>query len=225
MKKEEIEAWINNQTNLDKVVNQVFDKQFKHAIFMAGIPGSGKTEFVSGLKRNFTQDIIIEHDQLVEFLPNYQPKKYYNYRSAGSKIVNAAFKKCLECRHSFIFDGTLAHNAGLSNILKTLKRGYHVQVIYIVLDPEKAWAMTQKRELVTNRGINKDGFTETCKSINSRLLNIFDKCIDHDKFEFIYVEKSYNQRTEDMLLKNYLVSWDSNQKSQIRQRLEENYTF
>ena len=191
MTEAELNDWISNKNNLKKVVERFFAEQSKWAIFMAGIPGAGKTEFVKQLKDEpyFENFITIEHDKLVEYLPGYRPENYYRYRRAGNPVVGNIFKRCLECGHSFIMDGTLAHNAGLDNIKKTLKRGYSVLVVYIVLTADKAWEITRKREKVTKRGIERAGFVATCNAINQKLLDIFTTYASNANFRFVYVDK------------------------------------
>ena len=190
---------------------------------MAGVPGAGKTEFVDNLKKGpyFTNFVTIEHDKLLEYLPNYRPENYYQYRKAGIPIVNRVFRRCLEHGHSFILDGTLAHNAGLDNIKRSLKNGYFVVVVYIVLDVEKAWDVTQKREKVTKRGVDRASFVDTCNVINQRLLDIFNAYESNANFRFVYVDKKDNIAPSPS--HEILKSQDSKQATEIRNRLEINY--
>ena len=223
MAEADIKAWINKQENIQRVVGEFFSGQSRQAVFMAGIPGAGKTEFVDNLKLNpyFMHFITIEHDKLVEYLPGYQPENYYRYRSAGSTIVNHLLKRCLECSHSFILDGTLAHNAGLANIKKVLGRGYEVQVVYIVLGVAKAWDATQKREKVVKRGIEGEGFVATCKIINQKLLDIFTTYASDNNFRFIYADKK--DSIAPSVLHEILDSKIPEEAEQIRKRLGRNY--
>lgn len=79
------------------------------AIFMAGIPGAGKTEFVGRMARRPGFDyVVIEHDKLVELINGYKAEHYYAYRQAGSALVTEILKRCLNQGLSFVFDTTLA---------------------------------------------------------------------------------------------------------------------
>jgi len=64
-----------------------------------------------------------------------------------------------------------------------------VIVVYIVQDAALAWKLTQARELVKKRAIERTGFIETCKKINLNLLNIFKKHKNNVKFSFWLIDK------------------------------------
>jgi UDP-N-acetylglucosamine kinase len=158
MKEIEAKAWVKDRANQDKVVTQFFKdfkpSKVKQAFFMAGIPGSGKTEFAENTI-NIASPILvpIEHDKLVEYIHGYSPENYYVFRKAGSTLVSRILKECLKHGYGFIFDGTLSSPQGVSNINAALKQGYYVIVVYIVQDILKAWNLTQDRELVKKRAI------------------------------------------------------------------------
>ncbi|MYB40237.1 AAA family ATPase [Candidatus Saccharibacteria bacterium] len=225
MTEADINDWIGDKKNLGKVVEDFFNDQPKLAFFMAGIPGAGKTEFVDNLKRrsHLTNFVIIEHDKLVEYLPGYRPENYYAYRRAGNPIVSSVFKKCLEHGRSFIMDGTLAHGAGADNIRKTLKKGYRVVVVYIVLDPDAAWAITEKREKVTKRNIERSGFIKTCNAINEKLLDIFTTHLSDSNFRFFYLDKK--DSVKPSASHEILASTDRQQAAEIRKRLAADYNI
>jgi len=190
---EQAKQWVKNKTNQSKVVDLFFETNkpvsTKTAFFMAGIPGAGKTEFTENTLKVTPGLISIEHDQLVEYIDGYTPEEYYNYRKAGSVLVTRIFDECLQNEYSFVFDGTLSHENGVKNIDKALKTGYEVIVVYIVQDAALAWKLTQARELVKKRAIERTGFIETCKKINLNLLNIFKKHKNNVKFSFWLIDK------------------------------------
>jgi predicted ABC-type ATPase len=163
--------WVKNKKNRSAVLKHFFKdfphKKVKLAFFMAGIPGAGKTEFVEqAIRAGLPLLTPIEHDKLVEYIDGYRPENYYKYRKAGSTLVTGVFDACLKQGYGFIFDGTLSHDNGVRNVKKALKAGYKVYVVYIVQDTKVAWELTQARELVRKRAIEKSGFVETCSKIN-----------------------------------------------------------
>ncbi|MDB5178105.1 MAG: zeta toxin family protein [Patescibacteria group bacterium] len=194
MNEEQAKTWVKDKTNQDKVVAQFFDahKPLKNkvALFMAGIPGAGKTEFSDNTIRESAPSFIsIEHDKLVEFIDGYTPETYYNYRKAGSVLVTRIFDECLKNGYTFVFDGTLSSENGIRNINKCLKKGYRAIIVYLVQDAQKAWELTQARELVKKRSIERKGFLETCNKINVNLLEIFQVHKDNPNFEFWLINK------------------------------------
>lgn len=186
--------WVKDKKNRAAVLAQFFE-HFPHtkakiAFFMAGIPGAGKTEFAEqAIRENSPALIPIEHDKLVEYIDGYAPENYYNYRKAGSALVTGVLNECLKNGSAFILDGTLSHESSIRNVRKALKAGYAVYVIYIVQDAQVAWELTQARELVKKRAIEKRGFLETCAKINKSLQNIFHAFKDHDNFNFWLINK------------------------------------
>ncbi len=186
--------WVKDKKNQVAVLTKFFN-DFPHtnskiAFFMAGIPGAGKTEFVEQVIRDSLPLLSpIEHDKLVEYIDGYKPENYYNYRKAGSTLVTEVFNTCLKNGYSFIFDGTLSHENGIRNVHKTLKAGYAVYVVYIVQDAQVAWELTQARELVKKRAIERSGFLETCVKINKNLQGIFNAFKDQQKFNFWVIHK------------------------------------
>ena len=186
--------WVKDKKNQSTVLTKFF-KDFPHtdskiAFFMAGIPGAGKTEFAEQVLRDsLPLLILVEHDKLVEYIDGYKPENYYNYRKAGSTLVTEVFNACLKQGYSFIFDGTLSHENGIRNVRKALKAGYTVYVVYIVQDAKVAWELTQAREVVKKRAIEKRGFLETCGKINESLHNIFRTFKDKPKFNFWVIHK------------------------------------
>lgn len=186
--------WVKDKKNQVAVLAKFF-KDFPHinskiAFFMAGIPGAGKTEFAEQVLRESLPLLVpIEHDKLVEYIEGYQPENYYNYRKAGSTLVTEVFNTCLKHSYSFIFDGTLSHENGIRNVRKALKAGYTVYIVYIVQDAGVAWELTQAREVVKKRAIEKHGFLETCDKINNSLQSIFRTLKGQPKFNFWVINK------------------------------------
>ena len=168
---------------------------------MAGIPGCGKTEFVQNLikQKELLDFVVIEHDKLVEHLPDYKADRYYQYRQAGSVLVSKLLDRCLKNQTSFILDGTLSSDRAESNIRQCFKNGYTmVYVIYIRRNAADSWDLTQAREQKTKRKIEKEGFIATCNRINSKLLTIFKTHHSKESFAFVCLDKD-----ELLILDNY----------------------
>ncbi len=133
---------------------------------------------------------VIEHDRLVEFIDGYAPEQYYMFRKAGSRLVTALFDHCIRHGISFIFDGTLSHDNGYRNVKRALDNGFSVIILYIHQDIASAWSLTQDRELVKKRGIERAGFIKTAKKITASLKKIFTAFADNQDFAFWVVKKN-----------------------------------
>ena len=141
------------------------------AIFTAGIPGAGKTEFLDRLFQDDSDFVRMDLDEIVKLFPDYSPEKYYQYRGAANIALEAIFDYCREKKLNFIMDGTLSHEKAAENIKRSLKR-HQVVLFYIWQEPAKAWQLTKDRELLTKRGVGRVGFINTCLKIPQNLKSI-----------------------------------------------------
>lgn len=229
MNEEQAKLWVKDKENQKRVIEACIGQDpraDKLAFFMAGIPGAGKTEFAKGLQGSPLGDyIVIEHDQLVEYIDGYKPENYYDFRKAGSTLVTKLFDHCLKNGYSFIFDGTLSHDNGYKNIKKTLDHGYSVIVLYVHQDIKSAWRLTQDRELVKKRAIERSGFIDTCQRITLSLRKIFTAFQGNQHFAFWIVKKNGAPGTEnsELILYDYLD--DASDKSTVEQILNEDYNI
>lgn len=141
------------------------------AVFLAGIPGAGKTEFIRRLLGDNPTVVKIDLDEIVKLFPNYNSKYYYKYRTAANIIVDECVIYCRKHSLNFILDGTFGYGKAVENIKSALKR-HDVVIIYIWKDPIQAWQLTKDRELVTNRAIDRDGFIRSYDNVPHNLINI-----------------------------------------------------
>ncbi len=156
------------------------------AIFAAGIPGAGKTEFLDRLLSDISNIVRIDMDEIVKLFDGYTPEEYYKFRGAANIIVDETVIYCRKNKLDFILDGTFGSSRAVDNVRSALKR-HTVVVFYVWKDPALAWQHTLDRQLVTKRGIDKDGFIEACNNVPINLKDIRDKF--GDKISLYMIEK------------------------------------
>lgn len=163
----------NKKELIQKIVgSQKAPKQDKPiAVFMAGIPGAGKTEFIKRLFGPSVDAVKIDLDEIVKLFPNYKPERYYEYRSAAFIILDECVVYCRQHSLNFILDGTFGYKKAVDNVKKALKR-HDVVIVYVWKEPTQAWRLTKDRELVEKRAINRDGFIEACIHVPENLRKI-----------------------------------------------------
>ena len=144
------------------------------ALFGAGIPGAGKTEFFNRLVGKDDNFVRIDLDEIVKEFPGYSPERYYEYRKAASLILDELFRYCRRNKLNFVLDGTFAHERTMENIEKALKT-HQVGIFFLRQDPLKAWQLTRDREIVTKRGVSRDGFIYACLKIPDNIRNVLKK--------------------------------------------------
>lgn len=142
------------------------------AVVMAGVPGAGKTEFLDTLADLISDSelesfVRIDLDEIVTIYPGYTPKTDAQFRSQG----NSAVAKCVDVakkgRFNMMIDGTFAGvtDTPVQNIQRLLESGYIVQMYFMHDDILTSWNYTQAREMVTARGIDRDGFLKACSNV------------------------------------------------------------
>lgn len=176
-----------NKINLiNKFCNSKIFQPVKNpiSIFMAGSPGSGKTEFSQNLIKLLKNEKIvrIDADEIRDFIPYYNGHNSYLVQGGASlgveKILDYSFKKQL----NFILDGTFAkYKKAKTNIMRSLKRKRSVKVYYAYQNPLVAWDFVQKREKIEHRYVPKDFFnfslTESRKNIK-KIVTEFENLIE-----------------------------------------------
>ena len=166
------------------------------ALFMAGIPGAGKTEFITRFLYRRPKDMFIkiDLDTIVALIPGYTPEKYYNFRGPANIILEAALDNVIENKLNFALDGTFSHPKAISNINRSLKHGFFVVLFYIYQDPFIAWSITKDRELETKRGIDKNGFINSCLKTPENIKSVLRQYQNKSQFYPVGILKdSLNQ--------------------------------
>ena len=132
------------------------------SIFMAGSPGSGKTEAAKILITKMGGGVIrIDADKYRPEFPAYRGDNSYLFQSAVNEIVHSVHDMALKQQQNFLLDGTLAHyETAKSDINSSLKSNRDVQIIYVYQDPLLAWEFVQAREEVEGRMVPLESFIE-----------------------------------------------------------------
>lgn len=138
---------------------------FPVSIFMAGSPGAGKTEssinLIESFSRNHSGVLRIDIDEFRILIPNYSGKNSSLFQGATSIIAERIHDEALKKGQSFVFDGTLTNfKKAHENIERSLRKGRHVQILYVYQDPIQAWHFVKAREFKDGRHIPKDAFVE-----------------------------------------------------------------
>lgn len=172
-----LEQWVRNHKkefaeNLIKK-SGIQPQNTPAAIFMAGLPGSGKTEFTEQFIDEPDMNFLrLDMDEIASQIGTYRPENADQYRRAASALLDKTFDLVLHRKLNFIMDGTLSHQKSLNNIERALKHNYTIKIFYIFQDPKVAWQFTQAREKIEHRAIDQDGFINSYFNIQNNLKNI-----------------------------------------------------
>ncbi len=139
-------------------------------IFMAGLPGAGKTEFTIELIKSLDPEPLrIDMDEIAQMIQGYRPEIADKFRGGASAIMNRIYDEVVKKKINFVFDGTFSSASADKNLERALAHGYKVKVYYIHQLPEIAWQFTKDRELVEHRAIDKEGFIATYFKLQENL--------------------------------------------------------
>lgn len=143
------------------------------AVIMAGVPGSGKTEFIHSLLEQIpllAEDALrIDLDEIVQVFEEYTPQQDYKFRNVGNAIIESILDRAIHERYNFILDGTFAGTAAVRNIERLIGKGYQVTLFLMIEDLEHAKEYTRIREKKTARGVDDEAFGIAARGIRRNL--------------------------------------------------------
>lgn len=129
------------------------------AIFLAGSPGAGKTEYGISLIGGAEDILRIEADAIRGWLPMYNGVNASALQQATSRGVDLLVNHCLQKRMSFLLDSTFTPwRIAEQNVRRCLSRKYLVQVHYVYQEPTTAWLFMKKREAAEGRSVPTEAF-------------------------------------------------------------------
>lgn len=143
------------------------------ALFLCGIPCSGKTYYASQ-SRFDSYEYICSEDYIFQKMQEHNLSKeqaLLQYRSGIKKYIKARIQQVVEEGKSFILDQTNTYSSARIKKLKLIPPSYHKKAVYFILDYEDALLINQMR---WEQG---EGFT-------------YPKLIKHFYDEFTYPSKS-----------------------------------
>ncbi len=154
------------------------------AIFMAGAPGSGKTEFIESVLKYF-DFFFIDIDSYRGLFEWYHWDNAREYQEAMTKVVNKVMEYCMENKIRFILDGTFKSGRhSLGNIRECKKRGRKADIYFIYQNPYISYLYTFLREINEERNIEVPAFVDCFyKSIN----NVYIAYKDYKSIVNLYV--------------------------------------
>lgn len=167
-------------------------------IFMAGLPGAGKTELTKNLIASSDLRVVrLDMDEIASRIEGYSPDKADKFRAGASELLNKCFDLTLKKKLDFIMDGTFSSPYASKNIGRVLKHNYTIKIVYVLQDPKIAWEFTKAREKVEHRAIDINGFINAYFGIIKNLECVFNK--KYDKMTIDVVVKNGRNEVEKWL--------------------------
>ena len=204
MQEEQSQKAITQARKDGKNIAKDLTSQFKPseeslAIFMAGAPGAGKTEFSEEIiSRSESQSIIhIDGDKLRTYFDGYTGDNSHQFQTAMSLVVEKILDQVYKKKVSFILDGTLSsYTVAEKNLKRALRKNRVVLIYFIYQEPKVSWMFTQRREGVEGRRITKEIFIEKYFGSIDTMKQILDNPDFTGKIKIYPIYKNYNEKTK-----------------------------
>jgi predicted ABC-type ATPase len=134
-------------------------QEFPRLIHLCGIPGSGKTTYANHFVLNNPEYSMVQFDEVMEKLSGYRNAKnrcglsqaFFEWELPARAIGYHLFQALVEGSRSIIFDHSASSILHLELIDSVKKRGYRVEMHYLVCPPEIALKRVQEREKIIQR--------------------------------------------------------------------------
>ena len=91
------------------------------SIFMAGLPGAGKTEFTVELIKSFDPEPLrIDMDEIAQMIEGYRSEIADKFRGGASIIMSKIYDEIVKKKIDFVFDGTFSSAGADKNLSRAL---------------------------------------------------------------------------------------------------------
>lgn len=140
------------------------------AVFTAGWPGVGKTEYASkyipalekllDLRGVPIKIVHIDTDACREFIKGYDGSIPHVFQGAASRAVHELFNYVHKKELNYLLDTTFASSVTLTSLERAINKGWLVVVEFVYLNPKLAWINTLARRDREGRVVPEEVFVD-----------------------------------------------------------------
>ncbi|GAB0174220.1 MAG: hypothetical protein HHAS10_00990 [Candidatus Altimarinota bacterium] len=204
----------NTEAGIEKLAEYIiesFGKKEKYAIkdpldisaiFLAGAPGAGKSEFLetifSDLKSNF---IVIDIDAYRKMFRGYNGENASEYQKASVRVADKILKYCFHNHLNFIFDGTFrSYEKVKQNLDQCMHYERKVMVTLIFQEPRISFYYTFLRKMYKMRNVPVPVFID---GFYSSIENAFRARDEYNIFLFVASKTYHNIDKHEFTYRTY----------------------
>ena len=131
----------------DELISEsINDKGIMKAVFLAGMPGSGKSYTISKITDGAIEPRIVNTDKMLEFLKAFKAEEWFDVEDTVKRTTKNQLSFHLNSMLPLIIDGTSSKPSSLirrNGILKSI--GYDTSLVSIDVSLETSIERTKKR--------------------------------------------------------------------------------
>lgn len=129
-------------------------KELKTAIFMMGLPASGKSTYA---RKTFPAMTFLDCDAIKASHPDYDPKNPALLHDWSKKVLEVQFSEAILAGDDFVFDGTGTNFAPLIQKIRIAEgAGFETKLIYVTVPLSVSLERNSKRVRVVPEWIIRD---------------------------------------------------------------------
>ncbi|VDG24296.1 zeta toxin family protein [Lactiplantibacillus mudanjiangensis] len=185
----------NKKEFLARVIDGNKQESKKTAIFMAGAPGSGKTEVVDASRQLLLNLCDIDADLFRSDFPGYTGQNSSDFQKGAAYLVDYTFSWLVAHRYSLILDGTFSIAKSITNVQRAVDHGYIVMIYYVYQDPIIAWNYTRARERKEGRVVPADAFIKSYYTARKNVIQVKEQFKGQVKLD-VFIKDFYNNVAE-----------------------------
>ncbi|MDQ7008932.1 MAG: zeta toxin family protein [Candidatus Gracilibacteria bacterium] len=159
-------------------------------LFLAGAPGSGKTEFLETIFKDFHESfIIIDIDKYRTLFKGYNGSNSDVYQNGSVKVADKILKFCFKKDLNFVFDGTFRNYNKIKQNFGQCKKYNRFSLITLIFqEPRLSFYYTFLRKIEKKRNVPIDVFVD---GFYSSIENVFKAIGNFDNTELMIAHKVY----------------------------------
>jgi predicted kinase len=139
--------------------------QLYHAIFLVGLPGSGKSTWASDFIKAHPDYAILSSDAFIERFAKeagivYNDKAYERFRDVAEKFYKASVAVAINNELNIIIDRTNLTIAARRKVLSRLSKAYKKTAVVFDVTREEIDGRLLKRQAETGKGVSQEVIDE-----------------------------------------------------------------
>lgn len=180
------------------------------AIFLAGAPWAGKTEFLDTIFNDVRETfIIIDIDKYRKHFKWYDWDNSSEFQKCSVKVADKILSFCFKNNLNFVFDWTFRnYNKVKQNFKQCVKFERNSLITLIFQNPRTSFYYTYLRKIYKQRNVPIDVFIEW---FYNSIQNTFKAYSEFNWVEIMIAEKKYHPLNKDIF--NYKIDYETNNLS------------